>query len=176
MVGCSCETLTPAIAAQYKTYPVIKVNPYGVKQKRMMGIDATRITNFKPGKEDKDRERALASEKAGEEEAPKTKKRSIYMSLRKNPGNKDNNPNTKHPMRLITDVIECEMRQGKPNCFFVRYSDKAIDYESPHADEIVAKIQVRRTAQPVFLLSKAHNCRVALQFLMGLNRKSMTIV
>jgi hypothetical protein len=54
--------LTPAIAAQYKTYQVIKVNPYGVKQKRMMGIDATRITNFKPGKEDKDRAAALEQE------------------------------------------------------------------------------------------------------------------
>lgn len=44
--------LTPAIAAQYKTYAVIKINPYGVRQNRMMGIDATRITNFKAGEEE----------------------------------------------------------------------------------------------------------------------------
>ena len=48
------------------------------------------------------------------------------------------------------------MRQGKANCFFVRYSDKAIDYESPHADEIVAKIQVRKAVPRLRGASPAH--------------------
>jgi hypothetical protein len=162
--------LTPAIAAQYKTYPVIKVNPYGVKQKRMMGIDATRITNFKPGKEDKDRAAALeqeaesaaaaasssSSSQAGATGATaaaaaaaaamadtptKSRKSFIGLAIRKDKSAKENNPNTKHPMRLISEILECELRP-KSNVFFIRYTDKLIEYESPQADEIVAKIQM----------------------------------
>jgi hypothetical protein len=73
--------LTPAIAAQYKTYTVIKINPYGVRQvrsrvvcivrsrnpqTRMMGIDATRITNFKAGEEE---DPIVASSAAGAADA-----------------------------------------------------------------------------------------------------------
>jgi hypothetical protein len=37
-------------------------------------------------------------------------------------------------MRLISDVMECELRPQKgPNAFYVRYNDKSIDYDSPQA-------------------------------------------
>lgn len=159
--------LTPAIAAQYKTYQVIKVNPYGVKQKRMMGIDATRITNFKPGKEDKERVAALEQEAesatgataaasssssaaaaaaaAMAADTPKGSRKSfIGLAIRKDKAAKENNPNTKHPMRLISEILECELRP-KANFFFIRFPEKSIDYESPQAEEIVAKIQFLMT-------------------------------
>jgi hypothetical protein len=128
----------------------------------MMGIDATRITNFKPGKEEEVEREMLSSMAAANQntasssssttttttstttgnamsESGDAKKRSKkFLSLR----SKRDGPNTKHPMRLIADVIECELRPSKSaTAFFVRYTDKTIDYESPAADEIVAKIQ-----------------------------------
>ena len=122
-----------------QTYAVVKVNPYGVKQTRMMGIDATRITNFKHGKEE-EVEREMNTPSPTADHTPTTDKRRTkkFLSLR----SKRDGPNTKHPMRLIADVLECELRPSKsPTSFFVRYTDKSIDYESPAADEIVAKIQ-----------------------------------
>jgi len=139
--------LTPAVAAQYKTFPVVKVNKYGVKQFRIMGIDATSITNFKSALDAEDPDGQASEDDSGGGSLRRDSRAKAFLSmrgLRRSPSTTGKGEaNTKRPSRPIEDILEVAYDfSRKANAFSIRYKDKEIHYESKLADEIVAKIEM----------------------------------
>jgi hypothetical protein len=140
--------LTPAVAAQYKTFPVVKVNKYGVKQFRIMGIDASSITNFKSALDAEDPDAQASEDDSGggslRRDARGAKSFLSMRSLRRSTSaTSKGEANTKRPSRPIEDILEVAYDfSRKANAFSIRYKDKEIHYESKLADEIVAKIEM----------------------------------
>jgi len=109
---------SPAIVAQYVQYSVIKINKYGKRQERIMGIDSERITNCLP-----------PNSKAGKTHTPfrliSTVVRAYVMDKAA-------------PQPSLVNLGNTGSKERKPFC--IEYIDEMCIYECEKADEIVSRV------------------------------------
>jgi len=109
---------SPAMVAQYVEYTVIKINKYGKRQERIMGIDGERITNCLP-----------PNSKAGKTHRPF---RPITTVSRAYVVDKASQPPTAPLGGMST--------KDQKKQFCIEYNDGVCVYESDKADAIVSRI------------------------------------
>ena len=144
----------------FKQYNVCKSNKFGLKQQRIMGIDAERITNTIPDKRGSGGKK-VAFCRLKQTKQNKTKipyivavlywthnahqfslSLSLSLSLLLLQTHTDQSiHNAVQPVRMVGDVMRAALIPSKgPTHFLIEFKDKLYKYESEKAEEIVQKI------------------------------------